>query len=192
MMNEIKGLPRNEHDEIKREFTANGKKFIIRSPNEGIGIYRFSKMEDMGGVLGFDASFKSLVKSQKKYEEIYHEDIPASFKAKKMLLNSHAVLDGITSAAKNRYAKAFFMCTLFIVRPEEDLTKWNQDYSQAKIDDWNAAGLNEQDFLDLALNILPGFISAYKQQNKKMISLEEKRTNLMKKLNDSEPLTSAT
>lgn len=181
-MNDIKGLPKNEHGDYKREFTANGKKFIVRSPNEGVGIYRFSRMELMGGVLGLDASLKSLLASTKKYQDIAFEDAPAAIKVKKMVMHSEAVLEGIRSAGKNRYAKAFFMCTLFIVRPNEDMTVWNEDEAQAKIDDWNAEGYNEHDFLELALTILPGFISAYKRENKTWTDLEKKRTDLLKDL----------
>jgi len=186
-MNKIKDLPRNDQGILLSEFKANGKRFIIRSPEEAVGIYRFGQMEKMGGALGMGTSFKQLVKAIKQNEDIAFEDIPAALKVKKMLMNNSAILEGIKSTAKDRYSMAFIMCTLFIVRPEEDLTNWNKDYANAKIDDWNKEGLNEQDFLELALTITPGFISAYKQRNQSLKDLQQKRRDLEKTLKDLEP-----
>jgi len=170
-MTKIKKLPRNDQGQILREFNANGKKYTIRSSEEGIGIYRFSELQKMGLVIGYNATFQQFDDNLLAIENLQLSDEPSASIKKKTMLHTQAMREGIVKVAKTRYQKAFYMCTLFIVREGEDETQFNSDEAQSKIDDWNTEGYDAGDFLALALNSIPNFLHSYKEVNQRILDM---------------------
>lgn len=175
MAEQIKPLPRDESGEFKREFTANGKKYIIRGVDEPLGILRFSQMQKFGGILGYNASFQAVLDNVNKYDELVLADEPFHTIKKKIVLHTKAIVDGFLTVNADRYEKAFYLATLFICEEGEDLSNWSKSHADQKISDWNKEGLNEVDFLSLALVRIAGFVSAYQRRNKELKEMEEAR-----------------
>ncbi len=157
------------------EFIANGNKYTIRSADDGIGIMRFSQLQKMGSVVGYDATFDNQFKNWGELENIILSDEPISSIKKKSLLHISAVRDGLLEATKSKYQYAFYLCTLFIVREGEDLSTWSNSEAEAKINDWNIEQIHEQDFLSLALVTIPNFLNAYKLVNQGMKDVQMKK-----------------
>jgi hypothetical protein len=59
--------------------------------------------------------------------------------------------DSFKGKYTSRYPAALYICTLFIVRENEDLSDWDFDLANEKIDDWVAENLAVVDFFGLAL-----------------------------------------
>ena len=51
-----------------------------------------------------------------------------------------------------RLPKAYYLCTLFIIKEGEDLKAWSPKLAHEKIDDWIKENLNPFDFFSLALH----------------------------------------
>lgn len=75
--------------------------------------------------------------------------------------------DRLLMVNRARYALNFLFCTLFIVRDGEDLSEWNEDEQQLKIDDWNKE-YNENDFLELGLSMVSGFAKILKERSQQL------------------------
>ena len=60
-------------------------------------------------------------------------------------------LDSFKGELTSRYPAAYYICTLFIIKEGEDLSKWNFESADEKINDWTEANLKAVDFLGLAL-----------------------------------------
>lgn len=87
-----------------------------------------------------------------------------------------ALEEDLMRITKKRHAVNFMFLTLFIIREGEDLTKWEEEEQNEKIDDWNSEGYNEQDFLELGLSMVMGFAETfrkYSQQPGNQTEIEE-------------------
>lgn len=166
-MNEIKRLPRNPDGSIKSEFTANGRNYKIRTATDGLGCYRFSKMNQFGVILGANIDFKSYVEFLNEVSDLQLSDSPAANIKKKTIKLCTLQEAKVLQFDADRYEKAFYLASIFVVRDDEDLRHWSMELAKQKIDDWNTEGLHEDDFLELALGTVPQFSSAYKQANSK-------------------------
>ena len=60
-------------------------------------------------------------------------------------------LDSFKGELTSRYPAAYYICTLFIIRENEDLSTWNFELADEKIDDWVKENLKSVDFFGLAL-----------------------------------------
>ncbi|MBK6622916.1 MAG: hypothetical protein IPG32_19395 [Saprospirales bacterium] len=65
---ELKSI-KNADGSFVRSFEANGRRYTIRTPQEGVGIYRHTKMMQMGAVLGMNATFATIYNNLKRAEE---------------------------------------------------------------------------------------------------------------------------
>ena len=65
------------------------------------------------------------------------------------LASLHVTKGELTS----RYPSAYYICTLFITRENEDLSKWDFELADKKIDDWVAENIRAVDFFGLALAV---------------------------------------
>ena len=165
-MNRLPNLPRTPDGSYAREFKGKTKKWYIRTAADGIGIYRYSELQKMQSVLGFSATFKEQVTRWNEMENILLSDYSTIEMRKRGLTHINAAKDGILDISKRRYSMAIYVCSLFIVSEDEDLTVWNKDLAEAKAVDWE--GYHENDFLTLALITIEGYKSVYEKENQRM------------------------
>jgi hypothetical protein len=78
-----------------------------------------------------------------------------------LVLQLDAMKKGVVNSTQERNNIALMLCTLFIVREDEDLTTWNEEEANDKVKDWNKAGYDVNDFLLLALSSVQGFSAAF-------------------------------
>lgn len=161
-MTELKTIL-NEDGTPVRTFQANGVTYKVRTLSEGIGVKRYSLFRKAQAILGMGATFENLVNNLAQAEKFYNSIATKNPQLLDLGIILNNMKRGIVESSKERYDFAFWLCTLFIVREGEDLTQWVEADQEEKIKDWNAEGINEQDFLALALSTLTGFISTYKR-----------------------------
>lgn len=156
----LKNLPRHENGELCRVFLANGTKYTILSPEEGISLKRWNSYEQMSISFGFNKTFQAIYNFMTKVlHESYKFNDPSlmkDFLAKRI----HAFLDGVIEIGEQRYSMAHWMCTLFIVKEGEDLTTYVKEEQEKKLDDWNTE-YKVEDFFFVCLTSISGLAEKF-------------------------------
>lgn len=96
---------------------------------------------------GFGAEYTTLFNGMKKaYSELN------TMKAADASVTLFNLMEG-TARKLNKHQNTFLlMCTLFVNREGEDLTRWTEPEANEKIADWEAEGLDIQGFFHLYLH----------------------------------------
>ena len=163
---------RNPDGTFPRKFKANGHTYIIRTRDEGLGIVRtseFMKMEIVNGIGMGIADVMEYIRKIKNEVNNFGRN-KGNFVETGLLIN--ALEADLMKVTRKRHAVNFMFLTLFIVRDGEDLTKWEEEDQNEKIDDWNAEGYNENDFLALGLDMVQGFAETFKRYSQQPGSQE--------------------
>ena len=124
-------------------FHANGHKYIIY---KSLNIARYREYERLQVMAGFGAEYSTLFNGMKKaYSELN------TMKAADASVTLFNLMEGTARKMNKSQNTMLLMCTLFINREGEDLTKWTEPEANEKIADWEAAGLDIQGFFRLYL-----------------------------------------
>lgn len=152
-----KRLPKDNRGEFKREFIANGRRYTIRTQEEGIGIMRYCKLLNMSSVWGMQADLASQIRAWKQATSALDRALNGKGSFGEFYAVAQNAVDGVNRAGSVNYLYTYWACCLFIIRDGEDMTDFVEADQQAKIDDWNAEGYHEQDFEDLLKKKLAEF-----------------------------------
>jgi len=136
-----------------KTFKANGNEYLI---TDTMSIERWKYLEDFQDLLGWGRSFDDLFKQLRRAYELMDEG-----KQNEPRIIIHNILTGMKQKLEQRYHPALMLCTLFIVRKDEDQTIYNEEFMKEKIKDWTAEGYDINDFFQLAWTLVPGFIKHY-------------------------------
>ena len=163
---------RNKDGTFPRKFKANGHTYIIRTRDEGLGIVRTSEFMKMEIVNGIGMSITDVIDYIRKLKNEINNfgRNKGNFVETGLLIK--ALEDDLMKITRKRYAVNFMFLTLFIVREGEDLTRWEEDEQNEKIDDWNKEGYNENDFLALGLDMVQGFAETFRRYSQQPGSKE--------------------
>lgn len=132
-------------------FTANGKRYHIISPEEGIGIDRYSRFKQMISVVGFNATYTEQLEALNRMILVYNRMAQGEKCAFEIALEIEAMRRAISKVDRN-YDYAFYAATLFIMRDGEKATdQWTEQEANEKIADWAAEGLLPEDFFLLVM-----------------------------------------
>lgn len=133
-----------------KEFTANGRKYLIQ---EKITPERYKEYEKLVPKLTFGLSF----------QEVYAGLMKAYDHCNKQRfldcgITLHNLMNGIKNIDdENRVHPAMMMAALFILRDDEDPTKYEEKLMLDKIADWQAEGFDMWSFFRLSLSSIRGF-----------------------------------
>lgn len=149
-------------DVASKQFMANGRKYLIM---DWIPIRRFREYEKLSVMLGFNCTFKQMWDNhQKLYAALNQQKFADS------AVLCHNIMNGISRLNdEKRQHPALLACALVIIREEEDITKYEETLMLDKINDWQLEGLDMKDFLELALNSIPGFRETFTQYTLQVI-----------------------
>ena len=145
---QVKRLPLD-----KKSFKANGKEYTIV---DTMSIERWKYLEDFQELLAWGTGFDDLFKNIKRVYQLLDEG-----KENEPRIILHNVLTSIKQKLEKRYHPALMLCTLFVVRDDEDQTVYNEEFMKSKIEDWTTEGYDINDFFQLAWTLVPGFIKHY-------------------------------
>jgi hypothetical protein len=154
----MKNLPKKENGDYAREFMANGNKYIILSPEEGIGIIRWSKLQLMSSVLGYGTDLASLEQGFTKLAQMFNGFVKGNNTIFEIATHINEMRAGMVEESRRNFSYVFWTACLFIIKEGEDMTKFVEAEQEAKIEDWNKEGINEQEILDLTKKKLIQFI----------------------------------
>jgi hypothetical protein len=173
---EIKYLPRNSEGELKREFIANGKRYKIRSYEDSMSINRANaysaynammtlNFEDPQGMIEYIAEMRETLGSALG---------GAKSNIAKLAAQVETLYNSIITFSKEKYRLSQKLCTIFIVRENEDLKTYSAQIANEKMEDWANEGFHRDDFLDLAVT----FSQEYKNAILRRLQLGKEETAL--------------
>lgn len=137
------------------KFTANGHEYVIRT---SLPLERFEIFEDTQVEVGYGVDFRSLFGQIRNSYDFLNEGRQADGAV--VLYN---IMNGIKNQIDKRTNPVLKLCTLFICRIDEDLTKYDEVMAKAKIEDWKKEGIATEDFFSIAFNSVNGFMPVYNQ-----------------------------
>ncbi len=133
-------------------FEANGVKYVI---HPSLGVERHRHFEKLQVVAGFGADYQTLIQRVRKaYDQIN------AMKVADCAVTLNGVLEGMTRPISGQQHPLLLICTLFIAREGDDLTKWSEAEAAEQINDWKEAGYDVADFFRLAFVLVRRFSSA--------------------------------
>ena len=135
-------------------FMANGSKYII---NGSLSTARYAKKDELELELSFGTNYSATMALIKKaYASLNGNQIKPADAA----VHLYNIMQSITDA-QQREPTILRYCALFCNEVNEDISVYDDDVMQKKIDDWHAEGLDVGDFFILAVNLVEGFKADY-------------------------------
>ena len=64
---------------------------------------------------------------------------------------------GILDMSRDRFNKAFYLCSLFIYREGDDPYQWSMERAEQYISDWEEERISELDLFFFAMLLIPGY-----------------------------------
>ena len=142
-------------DLSKDEFTANGTKYFIKNT---LTVKRFIEYEKLQNHFGFGLGFQQLHDKLKDSIDLANKG--KGVQAWNIIFN---LVEGIAHRIDERTHPALLILSLFVVTEGEDLSTWVEKDQTKKFDDWNAEAIDINDFFELAVNLVRGFLPIYNE-----------------------------
>lgn len=144
MGNELKQIPMDA-----TSFEANGITYHIKS---SISIERFKWYEKYQLNFGFGRSFKNIIEALDKSVDLANKG--KGLEAWNLIFN---LRECVGKDLEKRYHNAFYLCALFMVTDDEDMTQWDETWAEQKIANWNKE-YDPVSFFRIAANLVSGFL----------------------------------
>jgi len=175
-----KNKPVTELKEIPLDatsFEANGKTYFIKT---SLSVERFRWYEKYQLNFGMGRTFDNIVKALDKSVELANKG--AGLQAWNIIFNMR---DAITKDLDKRSHQAFYLCALFMVTENEDLTQWDEALAERKIKDWNTEGISAVSFFRIASNLVNGFLDVLEAHSQDILGIQEAMKPLEELTNES-------
>lgn len=159
---DLKGLPKRliSGDKLTRNFTANGTDYILLFPNE---CFNINRQEAYNNILIAFGTGQTPTQIKLSINEILANVQQLFMVTDSRVKTKHmqSILEGLMNfnesfkgSLTSRYSPALFICTLFIFRRGEDLSKeWDFEDALLKINDWTKENISVHDFFLLAQSL---------------------------------------
>jgi len=154
----IKSLPKNDSGQLTYEpFTASGNKYLFIRPGSEIGIKKWGEYEKLKIVVGTGQTFQGIVQAFNEIGTVAAADNPFAEIRKEVILLADAYKKGILDMSRDRFNKAFYLCSLFIYREGDDPYQWSMERAEQYISDWEEERISELDLFFFAMLLIPGY-----------------------------------
>ena len=154
----IKKLARDPNGGLSYEpFTANGNTYHFIRPGDEIGIRKWTEYEKLKIVVGTGQTFSGIVQAFQQLVSLAGEDKAFKDIRTEIILLADSYKKSVLDMSKDRYNKAFYLCTIFIYRAGDDPYTWDMNRAESYIADWVAENVSEQDLFFFAMLLTPGF-----------------------------------
>lgn len=140
-------------DVTANSFEANGNKYLILG---SIPVARFQKFEALQAQLAWGVEFESMYTNIRKVYDLLNK-----VKFAEAAVTANNMLEAVARPLEGREHPMLMLCTVFIVRENEDLSRWDETNASEKIADWKADCYAVEDFFGLAFNSVRGLSAVY-------------------------------
>tara|TARA_R110002096_G_scaffold135829_5_gene287918 strand:- start:283 stop:837 length:555 start_codon:yes stop_codon:yes gene_type:complete len=141
---------------FESEFTANGTKYIAMPPDKVFNIDRQVAYHNIETAFALNQTPTNIKERfTKMWDTVIRlmgakgDDWQSNMDT--MLRDCMNNMDSFKGELTSRYPAAYYICTLFIIREGEDLSHWDFETADTKIDDWVKENIASVDFFGLAL-----------------------------------------
>lgn len=139
------------------KFMANGNKYVVMNPNDVFNIDKQTAYYNIKMAFDLNMTPTEIYKSFSDLKGLVFQ-LFGSKDSDKVKITEELVksvmnnTETFKSRLSQRFPPALFLCTIFIIKDGEDLSKqWNFKDAKAKIDDWLIENYKPVDFFSLAL-----------------------------------------
>ncbi len=154
----IKNLARDPNGGLSYEpFEANGHKYHFIRPGDPLGIRKWTEYEKLKIVVGTGQTFAGIVEGYKQINDLLGSDKAFSAIRTEAILLTDSYRKAVLDMSKDRYNKAFYLCSIFIYREGDDPYQWDINRAERYIADWVEENINEQDLFFFAMLLTPGY-----------------------------------
>ncbi|GAI77593.1 unnamed protein product, partial [marine sediment metagenome] len=143
-----------ELDLTKSTFMANGHKYRYL---KSIPLGRFEAYDILALEVQYGLTIQSLYKEDREQIDLANKQKHAE--AMNITFNRAKRLEGQISKEKTHAAK--MLCTIIIVREDEDIRTWDENLAKEKVIDWELEGFDTKTFFQLAFTSLNIFTDIY-------------------------------
>ena len=152
----------------KKYFECGGRKFYVR---DSLSFARYRELQKLNLQFGYSGTFYDVYNNVKEAYECLNK---VKFAEGAIVL--YNILQGIANL-DDKYDPAWKICALFTDEEGEDPTIYDEGKMREKIDCWSKE-LDSLPFFQLAANLVPGWIDAYKTSIQNGLKEEEKEKSI--------------
>lgn len=175
----IKKLARDQNGGLSYEpFTANGHTYCFIRPGDEIGIRKWTEYEKLKIVVGTGQTFSGIVQGYVEMNNLLGADKAFSTIRTEAILLNDSQKKCVLDMSKDRYNKAFYLCSIFIYREGDNPYYWDLNQAESYISDWLAENVSEQDLFFFAMLLIPGFNRVYQELSEEAAKQSEKLEKL--------------
>jgi len=132
-------------------FFANGIEYFIQ---DTLSVERYRWFEKYQVTFGFAREFKQIYDMLVKSIDLANKG--KGLEAWNIVFNLKEEIG--KNNLDNRHHNGMYICALFIVEENEDVTVWNEQIADKKITNWNKEGYDVNSFFRIAANLVNGYI----------------------------------
>lgn len=140
-------------------FTANGHEYRVM---KSLSIDRYEAYEVLQVEIGFSRSFQQFHEQAKEALALCNKVASGKEVFADLAILLRDMVIGCALLDGKQTPSILKMCSLFIVRENEDLKTIDDQVIQDKVDDWRQEGIDVRFFFQFALHSIPGFIEAFR------------------------------
>lgn len=136
-----------ERNTFVRSFkTRSGQEYIIRTPKDGITLRRATILRQMMTPIAMNEPLSDVVARVRRIRALYNGLFSGKGDPAELGAEITAIEKTMTESVTKAWDAAAIACTIFIVRPDENLETWSEGEAEKKIADWNESLIHEADF----------------------------------------------
>ena len=139
-------------------FEANGNKYRIM---KSIPLGRFEAFDILQTEASYGITIQTIVQEDATVLEFLNKQ--KFIEAGNIIINRVQRLNG--KITKEKTDATLKLCTIFIVREDEDVKLWDETIAREKIEDWIAEGIDSTSFFQLAFSSLNIFTDILNQSS---------------------------
>lgn len=167
----LKQLPRepNNPNKFMPKFQTNEHTYTIIG-DAGIGFERYTIFQKLSLKRGFGRDFAQIYEALEKIKLGIAGETTVSRLRADSIVAITALQDSVADFGNEQFDSALWLCTLFVLRDDEDVATYSETLALEKINDWASYGYSELDFFFLSGNMVPNYGNLFKQaisQNEK-------------------------
>ena len=154
---------------IDGKFTANEVQYTVTT---SLTVGRFEEYEKLQHHVGFGVDFFTMFNTLSAVYELLNKQKFADSAVK-----IHNTINGVSQKLENRQHPALLLCSLFMNRDGEDLTRWSDEEAIRKIEDWKKEGFDIQDFFRFAVTTVHGLSDVYESLTQSILEGVQEEMN---------------
>jgi len=146
-----------------KKFTCDGRTFYVQ---DSLSFNRYRELQRISIEFGYSTTFVELFKEIQKC----YDFVQTNKNWGDLAVTLYNILNGVATIGQ-KDAPALRLCALFINEADEDVAAFDEAKMQAKIDCW-AKELDVSPFFHLAVNLVGGWMPAYKLTTQSILNEE--------------------